>query len=85
MLDARMTIDPEDFEVIEYDTEWVKDFSADIGGYDGTLPVCIITKAEVTDFDGDTYEADRGYLLEAFGPKSVAYAEELLAERVMDQ
>lgn len=80
MLD--LTIDPVDFEVTDYDIEWIKDFSADIGGYDGTYPVVTITKATVSDFDGDEYEVDREYLVASFGAKIVEDAEITIQERI---
>ena len=77
--------EPQEFEVTDYDTEWVQDFSADIGGYDGSQPICTIISADLIDADGDVYEVDRDYLIEVFGYKIVSDVEEGIAERKMEQ
>ena len=82
MLDTAFIETDDGFEVIDHKTEWVWDYSADIGGYDGYQPVCTITKAKVFSADGDEYEVDRDYLITVFGLEAVWDSEETLAEEV---
>lgn len=81
MLDKSLTIDPVEFEVTDHETAWVPDNSSDIGGTDGYY-ACTILKATVHDFDGDSYEVDRDYLMTAFSPQMVWNAEQRLAEEM---
>lgn len=72
-----------DFEVTDYDVEWVGYFDGDIGGYDGKLPACTILSADVETPDGDIIKVSRPELLKLAGLEAVHDAEKALEEREM--
>lgn len=80
MLDTALIQKDDGYEVTDHETEWVWDYSADIGGYDGYRPACTITKATVFSADGDEYEVDRDYLIAVFGVEAIWDSEQTLAE-----
>ena len=75
--------DYSDFEIVDYDTEWVPFYDADIGGYDGELPTVTAITAEVETPDGDLIKLNRNDLVKTVGLGAVTEAEQAIEDELL--